>query len=115
MARVSMGTVTSIAANATNANVMTGQIYERLPADELLWLGVTQSATGLLVDFLVGGVNMLQAFAPSLQNRTPQYPQDYPLRGTEGHENAQLILRVVNTTAGALSLFWLVELEEVPE
>jgi len=114
MARVTMSGKTSVAANAVVQNILTGQIYERLPADCLIWLGISESAAGLLCDFLVGGVAMLQAAEPGASNRGPQYPQDYPVRGTEGHENAQLILRTTNTTGGALTLFFTVELEEVP-
>jgi len=112
MRLLSLG-VTSIAANATNKNVLSGETYERIPFDAMVYVGLTQSATGLLVNYLIGGMGVGVNLAPSLANRTPQFPNDYPIRGQEAPDGAQQILSAQNTTAGALSLFWTVEYEEL--
>lgn len=113
MARVIAQNTTSIAANSTNKNVLSGETYERLPYDCLVYVGLSASATGLVVSYLIGGVGIAVNIGPSLANRAPQYPQDYPIRGQEGGDGKQQILSVQNTTAGALSLFWIVEMEEL--
>ena len=104
---------TSIAANSTNKNVLSGETYERLPFDCMVFIGLAASATGLLVNYLIGGMGVGVNIAPSLINRTPQYPQDYPIRGQEGPDGAQQILSAQNTTGGALTLFWNAEYEEL--
>ncbi len=113
MARVAAQGTTSIAANATNKNVLSGETYERIPYDADLYVGLAASATGLLVSFLIGGIGIGVNLNPSIINRAPQFPQDYPIRGQEGAEGKQLILSAQNTTAGALSLFWIVEFDEL--
>ena len=113
MARPISQGVTSIGANATNKNVLSGETYERIPFDALVYLGLTQSATGLNVSYFIGGVGIAVNIAPSLANRQPTYPTDYPIRGQEAGDGKQQILSATNTTAGALSLFWTVEYEEL--
>lgn len=113
MARVAAQNTTSIAANATNKNLLSGETYERVPYDADLYVGLAASATGLIVSFLIGGIGILVNIGPSLANRAPQFPQDYPVRAQEAAEGKQLILSAQNTTAGALSLFWIVEFEEL--
>ena len=112
MRLLSQGT-TSIGANATNKNVLSGETYERLPYDCMVYVGLAESATGLLCNYLIGGMGVGVNIAPSLINRVPQYPQDYPIRGQEGPDGAQQILSAQNTTGGALTLFWNVEYEEL--
>lgn len=113
MARVIAQGTTSVAANATVKNVLSGETYERLPYDADVFVGLAASATGLLVSYLIGGIGIAVNIAPSIINRAPQYPQDYPIRGQEGADGKQQILSAQNTTAGALSLFWIVEMEEL--
>ncbi len=86
MRLLSQGT-TSVAANATNKNVLSGETYERLPFDCMVFVGLAASATGLLINYLIGGMGVGVNIAPSLINRTP--------------------------TGGALTLFWNVEYEEL--
>ncbi len=112
MKLLSQGT-TSVAANATNKNVLSGETYERLPFDCRVFVGLAQSAAGLLVSYLIGGMGVAINIVSSIINRQPQYPQDYPIRGQEGPDGAQQILSAQNTTAGALTLFWNVEYVEL--
>ena len=64
-----------------------------------------QERVALLVD--------LGSFKEWETDLAPQDPQDYPIRGQEGGDGKQQVLSVQNKTAGALSLFWIVEMEEL--
>jgi len=99
----------SIAANATNANVVSGNVNEFLTQDCILEFGLQGSATGLRADILVGGDGIATNMAVPLQNRFPLYPDDYTLR-SEGLAGDRIVIQGRNTTAGALTLFWSVKL-----
>ncbi len=113
MARVVMQSSTSIAANATSENVLTGQRFERCPyAAALGGLYVTGSATGLTAELNVGGRSVTPPTGVNVQNRFPVVPDDCLIEEWEAYAGELIQLRGVNTTAGALTLFWRVELVE---
>jgi len=58
MARVAAQGTTSIAANASNKNVMSGETYERIPYDADLLRRLGRERDGLLVSFLIGGIGI---------------------------------------------------------
>lgn len=97
----------SVAANSVSANQLSGQIYEFIPAGANVTLSVTGSATGLRVTFVCGGVTIINDQAIGLQNRFPLIPDDVmhsgPLPG------GRMVLTARNTTGGALTLFWRVD------
>lgn len=95
---------TSIAAGATNDNVLTGSALEFLDRHSALDFGLVGSATGLLIDVYVGNAIVAENMAPSQQNRVPVWPEDFTLR-TVGAAGERLKIRVRNTTGGALTLF----------
>lgn len=102
----------SIAANSTNENVLTGQRYERAPIDAMGALYCAGSALGLTAELNVGGSSITPPTAVNAQNRLPVVPDDSLVEDWPSPEGELIQLRVVNTTAGALTFFWRVELDE---
>jgi hypothetical protein len=95
----------SVAANAVNDNVITGSQFEYLPYNARINFGLVGSATGLLVDVFTGQDIVAESFAPPTQNRFPLNPDDFTLQDVaRGGERVKI--RVRNTTAGALTLFY---------
>lgn len=103
----------SVAANAFVDDVLVNNIlaFNRSGLSAVEY-GVTASATGLKVTVKNGVVDVAPEFAPSLANRFPIFPDDFI--GRFGVFPAdRILLRVRNTTAGALTLFWQFKLSNV--
>jgi len=114
--KVVMQGATAVAANTTNENVLNAQRYERCPF-ELAEGGlyVAGSAAGLTAELNVGGRSVTPPTTVNAQNRLPVVPDDSLIEDWEAGEGELIQLRVVNTTAGALTINWRVELEDVSE
>lgn len=97
----------SVAANSVSTNQLSGQLYEFVPPGANVTLSVAGSATGLRVTYIVG-VPLVNDQAMNLQNRFPIIPDDVIHSGpTPG---GRQVLTFRNTTAGALTAFWRVDL-----
>jgi hypothetical protein len=94
----------SVAANATNDNVLTGSQFEYLPYNANLEFGIVGSATGLLTDAYSGSDVLCESMAVSTQNRYPIFPDDYTLTDVAAG-GERIKVRVRNTTGGALTYF----------
>lgn len=113
MARVAMQSSNSIGANSTTENVLSGQRFERCPYSAAMGgLYVTGSATGLTAELNVGGRSITPPTSVNTQNRFPVVPDDSLIEEWEAYAGELLQLRAVNTTGGALTMFWRVELVE---
>jgi hypothetical protein len=97
----------SVAANSVSTNVLSGQLYEFLPPGANVTLSVAGSATGLRCTF-INGVPLINDQAMNLQNRFPIVPDDVMHGGPVPGGRAVLTFR--NTTAGALTAFWRIDL-----
>lgn len=95
----------SVAANSVSANVLAGQLYEFVPETNLT-VSVAGSATGLRASLIVGAP-IIDDQAINLQNRFPIVPDDVIHSGYV--PGGRMILRFRNTTAGALTAFWRVD------
>lgn len=98
----------SVAANDVSANVLAGELYEFLPSAAQVVVSGTGSATGLNISLLAGGVALINDQAIGLQNRFPIIPDDIITQETIPG-GARLLLKFRNTTAGALTAFWRVD------
>jgi len=96
----------SVAANAVSANVLAGQLYEFVPRGTQVTLAVTGSATGLRCT-LIANIPLVNDQAINLQNRFPLIPDDILFSGRVSA--ARLVLTARNSTAGALTFFWRVD------
>jgi hypothetical protein len=97
----------SVAANSVSANVLSGQKYEFVAPGANVTLSATGSATGLRASFDCG-VLMIDDQAIGLQNRFPLIPDDVLQTGPVA--GGRMILKFRNSTGGALTAFWRVDL-----
>jgi hypothetical protein len=97
----------SVAANAVSANVLAGQLYEFVESGTGVTVSCTGSATGLRTTFICG-VPLINDQAINLQNRFPLIPDDIIHSGAV--PGGRMVLTARNTTAGALTFFWRVDL-----
>lgn len=110
---VTMQRSTSIAANSTNDNVLTGQKYERPPFPAMGDLYHTGSAVGLKAALNVGGAAITDTVDVGARNTVPVVPDDLMTGGWGVMQGLLIQLSVENTTGGALTYFWRVDLEKV--
>jgi len=102
----------SIAANSTNNNVLTGEKYERSPGNAVGVCYITGSATGLQAALNVGGLAVSDTITCNTQNRSPVVPDDLLIDQWRAGEGKLIQLTVENTTGGALTVQWRIELQE---
>jgi len=102
----------SVAANTRSANVLSGQQFEFLPARASIQLRATSSATGIRADFNVGGEQLAVDTLCPPTARFPIAPDD-TLVTSSGRAGERLFLTFRNTTAGALTVQYAVEIMPV--
>jgi len=105
-----MTDVTSVAANATSANVLAGKIAEFLAEASILRLFAAGAAAGIFCTFLVGESVLVDDQEISGINRFPIKPDDLVDEGA-GFGTDRLLLRYRNSTAGALVVKTRLEIE----
>lgn len=102
----------SIAAGATNDNLLQGSQFEYLPFNASLDFGLNGSATGLIADVYTGQDTIAENYALNITNRYPIFPDDYPLTDVAGG-GERMKVRVRNPTAGALTVFYSVRISPI--
>jgi hypothetical protein len=92
----------SVAGNGVIDNVLSGSQYEFLPYDAALEFGLVGDATAsdLRVDVYSGQDVLAESMQPSAANRTPIYPDDYPLSDAAA-AGERIKIRVRNLNAAA--------------
>ncbi len=93
----------SIAANATEENVLVGSLWERLPFNARLAFGLNASAIGLEIDVYTGSDAVVENLIPLIKTTTPLFPDDFALEDVAA-AGERIKVRVRNTTGGALTL-----------
>jgi hypothetical protein len=96
----------SVAANGVSTNQLSGQLYEFVPRGTQVVLSTTGSATGLRCT-LIANIPVLNDQAIGLQNRFPIIPDDIVYSGRVAA--CRLVLTFRNSTGGALTAFWRVD------
>lgn len=96
----------SVAANSLSLNVLAGQLYEFIGQGTNVTFACTGSAAGLRASF-TAGIPWIQDQAINSQNRFPLIPDDIMLNTRV--PGGRLLLQFRNTTAGALTAFWRVD------
>lgn len=102
----------SVAANSTVDNVISGSIYEFLPWNASLALGTSGSATGLVVTINTGSDTVLEESPVPPTNHFPVIPDDMDVTDVAAG-GERLVVKVRNTTGGALTFFLLVQLQPI--
>jgi hypothetical protein len=104
---------TSTAAGAATSNVLAGSVYEYLPFDCLVEIGVVDDTNGEQRVTILSGSDVLMEESPvSIQNRFPVYPDDYAV-SDYAQAGDRLVIRTRNTGAAARTLRWAVKITPV--
>jgi hypothetical protein len=102
--------VTSIAAGATNNNVLSGLAYEFAPFNARINFGLVGDAAGELRATVTTGTNVImQESSLSRAARVPIKPDDFLLSDVV-RKGERITVQSRNTGAGANNLFWAVEM-----
>lgn len=102
----------SIAANSTLDNVVTGSIYEFLPYNAAINIGLNGSATGLVATINSGSDTVLEEAPVNVSTAFPVIPDDmFAQDVAAGGE--RLVIKVRNTTGGALTLRSLIQITPI--
>ena len=95
----------SVPASTAIDNVITGSQFEFLPYNSALRFALNGSATGLVADVYSGQDVLAEQMGVNALNRVPINPDDFLLTDVAG-AGERIKVRVRNTTAGALTLFY---------
>jgi hypothetical protein len=95
----------SIPASSVNDNVINGSQFEFLPYNAALRFALNGSATGLVADVYSGQDVLAEQMAVNSLNRVPINPDDFLLTDVAAG-GERIKIRVRNTTAGALTVFY---------
>ena len=102
---------TTVGANLSVSNTLSGQLYERPPYNCFGTLFTNGSATGLFAQINVNSVAVSDEVNMSVQNRVPVVPDDMLMSGWEAPQGGLIQLKFRNSTAGSLTAFWKILLE----
>ena len=92
-----------VAAGAVNDNVFAGSAFEFARADQVVSIGVAQSATGCFATIQSGGDIVAEEFSPAILTRFPIIPDEMYYNDVMAPGD-RLVCRVRNPTGGALTI-----------
>lgn len=92
---------TSIAANATNDNLLSGSAFEFSRGRNIVSMGVAGAATGLMVTLQAGADIVAEEFAAPILTRYPIIPDEMYFTDV-AEPGDRIVQRVRNTTGGAI-------------
>lgn len=102
----------SIAANSSVENVFAGSAFEFARGPQIVSLGMTQSATGLQVQFTSGADVVVEESPPPVSTAMPVIPDQFYASDIAAPGD-RYVLRARNTTAGALTLRAVLQIQDV--
>ena len=92
----------SVGANATVDNLISGSSFEFLRRNSVVSMAITGSATGLVASIQSGSDIVLEEAPIKVLDAMPVIPDDFYYNDV-GAAGDRLVLRIRNTTAGALT------------
>lgn len=102
----------SIAANSANENILSGSAFEFLRSNAVVSIGLTASATGLVANIQSGADIVLEESALEINSGYPLIPDEMYYNDV-GVAGDRLVIRVRNTTGGALTVRAIVQITNV--
>jgi len=93
----------SVAANAVNDNILSGSSFEFLRSNSVVSAGLVGSATGLVANIQSGADIVLEESPLAVKTTMPTVPDEMYYNDV-GVAGDRLVVRVRNTTAGALTV-----------
>jgi hypothetical protein len=102
----------SVAANATIDNLFSGSIYEFLPWNAAINLGITGSATGLVATVNTGSDTIQEESPVNILTTMPKIPDDMDIQDVAA-AGERFVVKIRNTTGGALTVRALAQITPV--
>ena len=99
----------SIAANSSNENILSGSAFEFLRGNAVVSIGLTGSATGLVANIQSGADIVLEESPLEIKTTFPVIPDEMYYNDV-GVLGDRLVIRVRNTTGGALTVRAIVQI-----
>jgi hypothetical protein len=100
----------SIAANAVNENVIAGSAFEILRGNSIVSIGLTAQAAGLVGNIQIGSTVLVEESPLEIKaNEFASIPDEMYYNGA-GVGNDRVVIRVRNTTGGAVAVRVLVQI-----
>lgn len=93
----------SVAANSANENILAGSAFEFLRGNAIVSIGLCGSATGLVANVQSGADIVLEESPLLVKTTMPNIPDDMYYNDV-GVQGDRLVVRVRNTTGGALTV-----------
>jgi len=93
----------SIAASSANENILSGSAFEFLRQNAIVSVGLAGSATGLVANIQSGADIVLEESPLLVKTTMPTIPDDMYYNDV-GVAGDRLVIRVRNTTGGALTV-----------
>jgi hypothetical protein len=103
---------TLVAASATVDNIISGSAFEIAVRPVLVSLGLTQSATGLVMTITSGSDLILEEAPIPIKATYPVIPDEFFFSDVM-MPSERLVIRIRNTTAGALTVRVVVQVNAV--
>lgn len=91
----------SIAANATNENIIAGSAFEFARGRGVVSIGITAAAAGLVANIQAGADIVAEAFPLPVLTRYPIIPDEMYFTDVV-EQGDRIVQRVQNTTVGAI-------------
>ena len=91
----------SVAAGASNDNILSGSAFEFARVDSLVSVGVAQAATGGFATFNSGADVVAEEFSPAILTRYPIIPDEMYFSDVAAAGD-RLVVRYRNPTGGAI-------------
>lgn len=99
---------TSVAANATDPNLLSGSTFELMRNNVFLSIGVTAAATGTFVTIISGSDIVVEESPPPILTRYPVIPDEMYFNDVATVAD-RLVISARNSTGGAIILRSLVQ------
>lgn len=101
-----------VAANAVNDNILSGSSFEFLRGNSVVSIGMVGSATGLVANIQSGADIVLEESPLLVKATMPTIPDDMYYNDV-GVSGDRLVVRVRNTTAGALTVRAIIQVTQL--
>ena len=102
----------SILAATANENILVGSAFEFLRNNSVVSIGLTGSATGLVANIQSGADIVLEEAPLLVKDSMPIIPDDMYYNDV-GVQGDRLVVRVRNTTAGALTVRCIAQVTQI--
>lgn len=101
-----------IAASTANENILSGSAFEFLRGNSVVSIGLTGSATGLVANIQSGADIILEESPLEIKTSFPVIPDEMYYNDV-GIGGDRLVIRVRNTTVGALTVRAIVQVTQL--